>query len=143
MDAINLLVNVKTIAVVGLSNKPERPSFKVASYLQKQGFKIIPINPNEKEVLGEKAYPDLLSVPLEKHIDIVDIFRRSEDVMPHVKEAVARGEVKTIWMQEDVINEDAKKYAEQYGLAVVMNFCLMKTHKRKLKNQNAKGKSED
>ncbi|MBI4084372.1 MAG: CoA-binding protein [Candidatus Levybacteria bacterium] len=141
MDPFNLLANVKTIAIVGLSNKPDRPSYEVASYLLSQGFKIIPINPNEKEVLGEKAYPDLLSVPLDMQIDIVDIFRRSEDVMPHVKEAVARGEVKTIWMQEGVINEDAKKYAQQYGLNVIMNFCLMKTHKRKVKGQNSKIKT--
>lgn len=135
MDLANILSGVKTIAVVGLSNKPGRPSYEVASYLQSQGFKIIPINPNETEVLGEKAYPDLMSVPLELHIDIVDIFRRSEDVMPHVKEAVARNDVKTIWMQEGVINEEAKKYAEQFGLNVIMNFCLMKTHKG-TKNRN-------
>ena len=140
MDPLNLLANVKTIAVVGLSNNSSRPSYEVASYLKSQGFKIIPINPNEKEVLGEKAYPDLMSVPLEQHIDIVDIFRRSEDVMPHVKEAVARGEVKTIWMQEGVVSEETKKYAEEYGLNVIMNFCLMKTHKS-AKSRNSKGKS--
>lgn len=132
---LNLLDNVKIIAVVGLSNKPNRPSYEVASYLQEQGFKIIPINPNEKEVLGEKAYPNLLVVPKDIKIDIADIFRRSEDVLPHVKEAVARNDVKTIWMQEGVMNSDAKKYAEQYGLNVIMNFCLMKTHKG-IKNRN-------
>ncbi len=126
----NLLTNVKTIAIVGLSDKPDRPSFEVASYLKSQGFRIVPVNPNVSEVLGEKSYPDLLSIPKDIQIDIVDIFRRSEEVMSHVKEAVERGDVKTIWMQEGVVNEEAAELAREHGLEVIMNFCLMKTHKK-------------
>lgn len=126
----NLLKSAKTIAVVGLSDKSHRPSYEVASYLQSKGFRIIPINPNIDKVLGEKSYPDLLSVPKEIVIDIVDIFRQSELVMPHVEEAVKRGGVKMIWMQEGVINKEAADLAEKNGMSVVMNFCLMKTHKR-------------
>lgn len=121
--------NVKTIAVIGLSDKKDRPSFEVAQYLASQGFRIIPINPNVREVLGEISYPDLLLVPKEIKIDVVDIFRRSELVFPHVKEAVERGDVHTIWMQEGVMNEVAEEYAKKHGLTVYMNFCLMKTHK--------------
>lgn len=125
----NVLADVKTIAVVGLSDNPDRPSYQVASYLKSQGFRIIPVNPAIQQVLGEKAYPDLLSVPADIKIDIVDIFRRSEDVMPHVREAVERGDAKTVWMQEGIINEEAREYAESRGVHVIMNFCLMKTHK--------------
>ncbi|MBI4080634.1 MAG: CoA-binding protein [Candidatus Levybacteria bacterium] len=125
------LDGVKTIAIVGLSDKPERYSYKVASYLQSQGFRIIPVNPNITHVLGEKAYPDLLSIPKDTKVDLVDIFRRSEEVLAHVREAVERGDVKTIWMQEGVVNEEAKIYAETKGLEVVMNFCLMIFHKEK------------
>lgn len=121
--------NTKTIAVVGLSDKPDRYSYQVASYLQSQGYKIIPVNPNITEVLGEKAYPNLLTIPKDITIDVVDIFRRSEDVLPHVKEAVERGDAKTIWMQEGVINTKAEALAKSRGLDVVMNACLMKTHK--------------
>jgi predicted CoA-binding protein len=125
----DLFKNAKTIAIVGLSDKKERPSYEVAEYLQSQGYKIIPINPQVSEVLGEKAYPDLLSVPRDVRIDIVDIFRRSDLVLPHVEEAVKRGDTKMIWMQEGVVNEEAATYARLHGLDVTMNFCLMKTHK--------------
>ncbi len=128
-DLKNFFNTIKTIAVIGLSNKAARPSHKVASYLQSQGFRIIPVNPKEKEVLGEKAYPDLLAIPKEIHIDVVDIFRRSEDVMPHVRETIQRGDAKTIWMQEGIINQEAEELATQKGLNVIMNFCLMKAHK--------------
>lgn len=121
--------NVKTIAVVGLSDKPERYSYQVAKYLQSQGFRIIPVNPQVKKVLGEKAYPDLLSIPQTIQIDVIDIFRRSELVLGHVKEAVKRGGVHTIWMQEGVENEEAAKLARTNGMRVVMNFCLMIAHK--------------
>jgi hypothetical protein len=120
----------KIIAIIGLSDKPDRPSYEVASYLQKQGFRIIPINPNIQEIFGEKSYPDLLSVPKEIRIDIVDIFRKSDLVLPHVKEAIERGDIKTIWMQEGIINDEAASLARKNGLEVVMNFCLMKTHKK-------------
>lgn len=122
--------NIKTIAVVGLSDKKDRPSNEVARYLQSAGFRVIPINPSLQEVLGEKSYPDLLSVPKEIKLDVIDIFRRSEYVMPHVEEAIKRGDAHTIWMQEGVMNTEAEKLASSHGLTVYMNFCLMKTHKK-------------
>jgi len=130
MDLQSFYKNIKTIAIVGLSDKIDRPSYEVASYLQSQGYRIIPVNPNISEVLGEKAYPNLLSIPKEVNIDVADIFRKSEDVLPHIKEAVERGDVKTIWMQEGISNSEAESYAKSHGLDVVMNFCLMKAHKK-------------
>ena len=129
MDLSGFFKGIKTIAMVGLSNKEDRPSFEVASYLQSQGYKIIPVNPTISEVLGEKSYSDLLSIPKEIKIDVVDIFRKSKNVFPHVKEAVERGDVKTIWMQEGISNSEAEYYAKVHNLNVVMNFCLMKAHK--------------
>jgi len=130
VDLPNFFHNIHTIAIVGLSDKPDRPSFEVASYLQSQGFRIIPVNPNLIEVLGEKAYPDLLSVPKEIKIDVMDVFRKSEEVLPHVKDAVKRGDIQTIWMQEGISNSEAQSYAKEHNLSVVMNFCLMKAHKK-------------
>lgn len=120
---------IKTIAVVGLSPNPARPSYQVARYLQSVGFKIIPVNPTAEEILGEKSYPDLASIPQEVKVDLVDIFRRSEEVEPIVAQAVARG-VKYIWMQEGVVNEEAATLAREAGAEVVMDRCLMKEHKR-------------
>jgi predicted CoA-binding protein len=120
-----ILSNYKTIAVVGLSDKPERPSFRVAKYLKENGYKIIPVNPNVEEVLGEKNYPDLASIPFE--VEVVDIFRRSEEVLLIVKDAIKIG-AKAIWMQEGVVNLDAKNLAEKSGLLVVMNACMLKEH---------------
>lgn len=125
----NVFDNIKTIAIVGLSDDTKRPSYEVASYLQEKGFTIIPVNPNIETVLGLKAYPDLLSIPEEIKIDVVDIFRKSELVLPHVKEALKRGDIKTIWLQEGVENKEAEDLARSNGLNVVSNFCIMKTHK--------------
>lgn len=129
MDQQRFFTNIKTIAVVGLSDNPERYSYQVASYLQSQGYRIIPVNPHITKILGEKAYPDLLSIPKDTVVNVVDIFRKSEDVLPHVQEAVRRGDVKTIWMQEGIQNDQAKQYAEDHGLAVVSNMCMMVAHK--------------
>ncbi len=129
MNLPNFFDEIKTIAIVGLSNKPERYSYEVGSYLKSQGYKIIPVNPNISETLGEKAYPDLLSIPKEIKIDVVDIFRKSEEVLPHVEQAIDRGDAKTIWMQEGIENSQAETLAKKAGLNVVMNFCLMKAHK--------------
>ena len=112
------LRNSKTIAVVGLSDNPERISYGVSKYMQSQGYRIIPVNPMIEESLGEKSYPDLKSVP--EHIDMVDIFRRSELVAPVVDEAIEVG-VKYIWMQDGVIDETAKAKAEAAGIPVVMD----------------------
>ncbi len=116
-----------TIAVVGLSSDPERPSFEVAQYLQSRGYHIIPVNPNVPEVLGERAYPDLLSIP--EPVDVVDIFRRSEAVPPIVAQAI-QIRAKAIWMQEGVISEEAAQQARAAGLLVVMDHCMHKETKR-------------
>lgn len=116
-----------TIAVVGLSSNRMRPSNGVAAYLQRAGYRIIPINPNEREVLGEKSYATLEEVP--DKIDMVDIFRRSEFV-PEIVESAIRVGAKVVWMQEGVVHDDAAERAEQAGLEVVMDRCTLKEHKR-------------
>ena len=122
-----ILRSAKTIAVVGLSGKRFRASFGVAEYLQRAGYRIVPINPLETAVLGEKCYPDLDAVP--DPIDIVDIFRRSEFV-PEIVEAAIRKGAKAVWMQEGVIHEQAAQRAEAAGLAVFMDRCILKDHSR-------------
>lgn len=122
-----ILRSARTIAVVGLSNKRFRPSYGVTEYLQQAGYRIIPVNPQESTVLGEKSYPDLDSVP--EPVDIVDIFRRSEFV-PEIVEAAIRKGAKVVWMQEGVIHEEAARRAEAAGLAVVMDHCILKEHRR-------------
>ncbi len=123
----DLLKQARTIAVVGLTDNPLRPSFGVSSYMQSQGYRIIPVNPNVAESLGEKAYADLLDVP--EKIDIVNIFRRSEAVPPIVEEAIQLG-VPAIWMQEGVVHEEAAEKARQAGIFVVMDRCILKDHMR-------------
>jgi len=122
-----ILREARTVAVVGLSPRPERPSYGVASYLQQQGYRIIPVNPTVDQVLGERSYPDLKSVP--ERIDVVDIFRRSEEVPAVVEEAIQVG-ARVIWMQEGVINEAAAARAREAGLEVVMDRCMLKEHQR-------------
>lgn len=115
----------QVVAVVGLSPNPDRPSHRVASYLEKQGFKIIPVNPKAKEILGKVCYPNLSSIP--EPVDMVDIFRHSEEVINIVGEAIKIG-AKAIWMQEGVINEEAANQAKEAGLLVVMDKCVLKEH---------------
>ena len=122
-----ILRESRVIAVVGLSSKPYRPSFGVSEYMQRAGYRIIPVNPQEPEVLGEKSYPTLDDIPGE--IDIVDIFRRSEFV-PEIVEAAIRKGAKAVWMQEDVVHEDAARRAHEAGLDVVMDRCILKEHRR-------------
>ena len=122
-----VLHNARTIAVVGLSGKRYRPSYGVAEYLKRAGYRIIPVNPMEKEVLGERSYPDLESIP--EPVDLVDVFRRSEHV-PDIVEAAIRIGAKAVWMQEGVIHEAAAARAEAAGLAVVMDRCILKDHQR-------------
>lgn len=124
-----ILQQTRVIAVVGLSNNPARPSYGVTRYMQAQGYTIVPINPELSEVFGERAYPDLLSVPFA--IDLVDVFRRSELVGPHVDEAIQKG-VKTVWMQLGVRNEQAAQRAREAGLDVVMDRCILVEHRRLL-----------
>jgi uncharacterized protein len=119
--------NIKTIAVVGLSNKSESVSNKVGEYLKNQGYRIIPVNPTIEEALDEKAYPDLLSIPENVQVDVVNIFRRPENAPPVVDEAIQR-RVPTIWFQEGTVNEEAAVKAEHEGLEVVMDKCMKKEH---------------
>ena len=122
-----ILNQSRVLAIVGLSSKPGRHSFTVASYMQDYGYKIIPVNPSEKEVLGEKSYPDLSSIP--EKVDTVVIFRRSEDVLPIAREAIKIG-AKAVWMQEGIVNESAAAEARRAGLKVVMDHCVRKEHAR-------------
>jgi predicted CoA-binding protein len=127
------LRHFKTVAVIGISPKEDRPSHIVASYLKSKGYQIIPVRPDGEEILGEKVYHSLSEIPQEIGVDVVDIFRRSEDVPPIVEEAIQRG-AKVVWMQEGVIHKEAGERAEKAGLKVVMDRCMKKEHQR-LMNQ--------
>jgi len=121
-----ILATTKTIAVVGLSDKADRPSHAIPAYLQEQGYRIIPVNPNIGEALGEKAYTSLRDIPV--NVDVVEVFRRSEDVPPIVEDAIAIG-AKVVWLQSGIVNEQAALRAEAAGLTVVMDTCMGDTHK--------------
>ena len=125
----DLLRSSKTIAVVGLSSNPRRPSHDVASYLQRAGYKIVPVNPNESEVLGEKSYPRLEDIPFP--IDIVDVFRRPEEILPVADSAIAI-HAKALWLQQGIINAEAAAKAHAAGLLVVQDACLFVEHKRRV-----------
>ena len=125
-----ILQKAKTIAVVGLSNNPLRPSHGVAAYLQSSGYRIIPVNPEIEESLGEKSYPSLLDVP--ERIDIVDIFRRPEFVEEVVDQAIQL-KVPAIWMQEEVIHEKAAEKARKAGIFVVMDRCILLEHRARFR----------
>ncbi len=120
-----LLQETKIIAVVGLSDKPSRPSYGVAQYMQSHGYRIIPVNPSCEEILGEKCYPDLKSIPFA--IDMVNVFRKSEDCLPIAHEAVEIG-AKSLWLQLGVINAEALAYAKEHGLVAIMDKCLKIEH---------------
>jgi len=122
-----MLREIRTIAVVGLSSRPERHSFNVADYLQQVGYRIIPVNPNEVEVLGERAYESLLEVP--HPVDLVDVFRRAEFTPEVARQAVQVG-AKVLWLQLGITNEEARRIAEEAGLSVIMDACLMIEHDR-------------
>jgi uncharacterized protein len=123
-EVTELLKSAKTIAVVGLSSNRMRASFGVSRFLQRQGYRVIPVNPNETEVLGEHAYRSVKEVP--DQVDIVDIFRRSSAVPDVVDDALEKSGVRCIWMQEGVLNHEAAKKAEHAGIPVVMNRCILK-----------------
>jgi predicted CoA-binding protein len=127
MNIPELLKSSRTIAVVGLSGKRFRPSYGVADYMLRNGYRIIPVNPSEETVLGEKCYPDLDSIP--ERVDIVDIFRRPEFV-PEIVEAAIRIGARVVWMQEGVVHEEAAERARAAGLEVVMDRCILKDHRR-------------
>ena len=125
----SLLSNARTIAIVGLSSKPNRDSYEIGEYLQGKGYRIVPVNPKETEVLGERAYASLDDVPAEIAIDVVDVFRRAEDTPPIAEAAVRRG-AKVLWLQDGIVNEDARRIAEAAGLTVIMGVCIRRTRRR-------------
>jgi uncharacterized protein len=123
----DILLSAKTIASVGLSSNPEKESYWIVKYLKDQGYGIIPVNPTADEILDEKAYPDLESVP--EKIDVVQVFRKPEDVPPVVDSAIKVG-AKAVWMQEGIVHEAAAQKAREAGLQVVMDACMRATHRR-------------
>ena len=125
IETINKIFTMRSIAVVGMSPKPQRPSHYVALYLKENGYDIIPVNPGHSEIAGIKSYPSLLDIP--SKVDIVDIFRRSEHVVPIVKEAI-KINAKAIWLQDGVINEEAAQVATSKNLLFVMNDCMLRRH---------------
>jgi hypothetical protein len=128
-DLKEILTGCKTVAVVGISPKEDRPSYIVASYLKSKGYRIIPVRPDGDSILGEKVYHNLMEIPKEIEVDVVDVFRRSEDVPPIVDEAIQRG-ARVVWMQEGVIHQEAGAKARKAGLKVVMNRCMKRDHQR-------------
>ncbi|MGH2660325.1 MAG: CoA-binding protein [Actinomycetota bacterium] len=125
----SILGDAETIAVVGISSKPQRDSHQVAEHLQRKGYRIVPVNPKESEVLGEKAYPSLLEVPRKVRIDVVDVFRKAEDTPPVAEQAVLIG-AKVLWLQDNIVSDEARRIAERGGLTVVMGVCIRRTSKR-------------
>jgi len=122
-----ILLSIKTIASVGLSSNQEKDSFWIVSYLQEQGYRIIPVNPTATEILGEKVYPNLEAIP--DKVDVVQVFRKSEDVPPVVDSAIKIG-AKVVWMQAGIVNAEAAQKAREAGLQVVMDACMRMTHRR-------------
>mgnify|MGYP001451087531 FL=1 len=127
IEEIKKIFQMKTIAVVGMSPKPERPSHYVAMYMKEQGYNIIPVNPGHNEIAGMKSFPSLLEIP--QTIDVIDVFRRSEYVLSIAESAVTVG-AKALWLQDGVINEDGSALAEKAGLLVVMNDCMLRRHRQ-------------
>ncbi len=121
-----ILISSNTIASVGLSSNPDKPSYGVVSYLRGQGYKIVPVNPTATEIMGEKTYPSLLDIP--DRVDVVQVFRKPEDVPPVVEEAIKIG-AKVVWMQEGIVNHEAAQRAEEAGLQVVMDTCMRAAHR--------------
>ena len=126
-EEIKQVFRLKKVAVVGMSKHPDKAAHFVPKYLSEQGFDIIPINPNATEILGKKSYQDLSS--LEHHIDIVDIFRPSEDVLPFVEDAIKK-KPKVIWLQEGIHNSEAEELARSNGIMIVFNRCMLAEHQR-------------
>lgn len=124
-----LLGDAETIAVVGLSSKPSRPSYEVAEYLQEHGYRIIPVNPAETEVLGERAYPSLREIPADVRVDVVDVFRRAEETPAVARDAVAAG-AKVLWLQDGIVSDEAYRIASEAGLEVIMGVCIKRTRER-------------
>lgn len=128
LELRSILGDARTIAVVGLSANPLRDSFEIAEFLQSKGYRIIPVNPNETEILGETCYPSLLDVPEE--VDVVDVFRRARHTPEIAEQAVAIG-AKVLWLQDGIVDDDARRIAEDAGMTVIMGVCI-RTEKRRL-----------
>ena len=126
-ETIDQIFKMKTVAVVGMSPKPERPSHYVGMYLKEQGYVIIPVNPGHKEIAGMTSYPSLLDIPVK--VDVVDVFRRPEHAVPISEAAVEIGS-KALWLQDGVINDEAARLAEDASLLVVMNDCMLRRHRQ-------------
>jgi len=124
-----ILETIRTVASVGVSSKEEKPSFGIFYYLMQHGYQMIPVNPTAAEILGLKTFPDLVAIP--QKVDVVQVFRKPEDVPSVVEDAIRIG-AKIVWMQKGIVNEDAARVAEASGLKVVMNRCMMETHQRLL-----------
>ena len=133
MSVLSILQNAQTIAVVGLSPNPERASFRISKYMQAQGYRIVPIHPAASEVLGEKAYPTLSAAAQAMAIDLVNVFRRSEDIPPIANEAVAIG-AKALWLQLGIENDEACAHAARHGLETVQDLCLKVEHAQLLRS---------
>jgi predicted CoA-binding protein len=118
-----LLGDARTVAIVGLSSRPDRPSNEIARYLQRKGYRIIPVNPNESTVLGERAYASLLDIPADVQVDVVDVFRRAGETPAVARAAVAIG-AKVLWLQEGIVNDEAYRIAADGGLDVIMGVCI-------------------
>jgi len=129
MELDTVLSLPKTIAMVGLSDNPERPSYEVARYLIDRGFTVIPVNPMIQETMGLRSYPSISAIPPQIHLDIVDIFRKPDQVIAVLTEVVASGRKPFIWLQEGVGSEVARHFAEENGLQIVMDVCMMKMHR--------------
>ena len=121
----NILKSVHTVACVGVSSNPDKDSYGIFQYLVEAGYNMIPVNPAAHEIMGRRTYPDVVSIP--EKVDVVQIFRKPEDVPPVVEQAIQAG-AQVVWMQEGIVNREAAERAEQAGLQVVMNRCMMKTH---------------
>ena len=124
-----LLGDAHIVAVVGLSSNPDRPSNSVAGYLQEHGYRIVPVNPRETEVLGERAYASLLDIPSDVRVDVVDVFRRAEETPAVARDAVTIG-ARVLWLQDGIVNEDAYRIASEAGLDVIMGVCIRNTIRR-------------
>jgi uncharacterized protein len=129
---IKQIYNLKNIAVVGMSKNEEKAANYVPKYLIEHGYNVIPVNPTTTEILGRKSYPSVANVP--ENIDIVDIFRRSQDVQPVIMDAIRKKGIKVIWMQEGIYNEEAERKAKENGMDVIFNRCMMAEHKRLFSN---------
>jgi hypothetical protein len=125
LETIRRILAYKTIAIVGCSPKPERPSHAVASYLKEEGYRIIPVNPGQKEILGEKCYVSLLDIP--EPVEVVDVFRNSEEVLPVIEEAI-QIKAKAVWLQDGITHPEGEILARKAGLLVVSNDCLGRRH---------------